>query len=224
MLLICNNWTLSHIINDGYYLNITVEACRFHFMLKYLSFVMIRVLITFCTVNTLQICWFIREFEHLKVSFVCGCLNDVHIPHQQYFTTPSLRATFPPSGNLFYFCLPFHFTVFYLFIFLFRLLSSSCCALLGRSGRCLGRGDDRTPSIMQNVSTVTAWQPWRAAIASSVGGVRDTKTTQRQEVELKHKIEHTLSFNGIYSNFNHVANKDKCDKFYISDSSKLPFI
>lgn len=37
-LLICNNWTLGHIINDGYCLNITVEACRFHFMLKYLSF------------------------------------------------------------------------------------------------------------------------------------------------------------------------------------------
>lgn len=140
MLLICNNWTLSHIINDGYYLNITVEACRFHVMLKYLSFLMIRVLITFCTVNTLQICWFIREFEHLKVSFVCGyscfgCLNGVHIPHQQYFTTPSLRATFPPSGNLLYFCLPLHFTLFYLFIFLSLLFllrsAGTVWALLG---------------------------------------------------------------------------------------------
>lgn len=41
---------------------------------------------------------------------------------------------------------------------------------------------------MQNVSTVTAWQPWCAAIASCVGGVRDTKTTQRQEMELKDKL------------------------------------
>lgn len=154
---------------------------------------MLWILIIFCTVKTLQICWFIQGFEHLKVSFIrvysCyGCVTAVHIPHQQYFSQPSLRATFPPSGNLFYFCLPFHFTLFYLFIFLFRLLSSSCCALLGRFGRCLGRGDDRTPSIMQDVSTVTAWQPWRNAIASCVGGVGDTKTTQRQEVELKHKL------------------------------------
>lgn len=88
-----------------------------------------------------------------------------------------------------YFCLPFISTAFiYLSIFLFRFLSSSCCALLGRFGRFLGRGNDRIPSIMQNVSTVTAWQPWRAAIASCVGGLRDTETTQGQEMELKDKL------------------------------------
>lgn len=91
----------------------------------------------------------------------------------------------PPSGNFFYFCLPFHLTLFYLFIFLFRFRCSSCCALLGRFGRCLGRGDDRTPSIMQNVSTGTAWQPCCAASASCVGGLTDSKTAHRQEEEQK---------------------------------------
>lgn len=41
---------------------------------------------------------------------------------------------------------------------------------------------------MQNVSTVAAWQPWRTAIASYAGGVRDTKTTQRQEMELNDEL------------------------------------
>lgn len=152
----------------------------------------------------------------LMYLLILGLFKWHYYLYKQYFTTVSLRTTFPPSGNLFYFCLPFHFTLFYLFIFLFRLRSSSCCALLGRFGRCLGRGDDRTTSIMQNVSTVTAWQPWRAAIASCVGGVRDTKTTQRQEMELKEReIERTLSFNGIYFNFKIIVNKIRVTLFIL---------
>lgn len=47
------------------------------------------------------------------------------------------------------------------------MLSAARRALLGQSGCCLGR-TERAPSIMQNVSVVTAWQPRGAAPASCV--------------------------------------------------------
>lgn len=161
-----------------------VETSTFHVEIN--LFLNDSVIIIFCTVN-------IVEYERLKLCLICiywyfCCLNGITTSTNSILPQHVWEELFPPSGNLFYFRLPFHFSLFYLFIFLFRLLSSSCCALLGRFGRCLGRGDDRTPSIMQNVSTVTAWQPWRAAIASCVGGVRDTKTTRRQGMELKHTL------------------------------------
>lgn len=47
------------------------------------------------------------------------------------------------------------------------MLSAARHALLGQFGCCLGR-TERAPSIMQNVSVVTAWQPRGAAPASCV--------------------------------------------------------
>lgn len=103
--------------------------------------------------------------------FIC-LVGFVLTPPVRVFSPDRLREQLSPSENLFYLSLPFCFTLLLLlFYFLFQLLSSASCALLGRFGRCLGRGDDRTPLIMQNVSTVTAWQPWRAASASCMGGL-----------------------------------------------------
>lgn len=102
--------------------------------------------------------------------FIC-LVGFVLTPPVRVFSPDRLREQLSPSENLFYLSLPSYFTLLLLFYFLFQLLSSACCALLGRFGCCLGRSDDRTPSIMQNVSTVTAWQPWRAASASCTGGL-----------------------------------------------------
>lgn len=155
---------------------------------------MSRVLITFCTVNALQMCWFIQEFEHLKVSFICGyscfgCLNAVHIPHQQHFTTPSLRATFPPIRKplLFLSSLSFHSLLFiYIFIsapLLFLLRSAGTVwALLGtrRWSHPINNAECFYGNCLATVARCNCLQCGR--------GERHQDDTQRQEVESKHKL------------------------------------
>lgn len=38
--------------------------------------------------------------------------------------------------------------------------SAACCALLRQFGCCLVGRTEHAPSIIQNISVATAWQPW----------------------------------------------------------------
>ena len=59
-------------------------------------------------------------------------------------------------------------------------------ALLGQFGCCLGR-TERAPSIMQNVSVVTAWQP-RGSACILCGGERGGEREGEREEDEKRKM------------------------------------